>query len=139
MSRKPKINIDAGKKSEPLIVDAFAALDALDKSRLAPAPVIPAANLMTEKTAPPAAFRGRLILRREKKDRGGKTVVIVSGFAQLPQFSAVAVGDLAKQLRGKLGCGGSFDRHEIMLQGDRPAQVTHVLRDMGFTVDGVTG
>jgi translation initiation factor 1 len=78
-----------------------------------------------------------LVLRREKKDRGGKVVVVVSGFAELPGANAVMIGNLAKELKGKLGCGGSFDRQEIVLQGDRAAAVCAVLEELGFRVDGV--
>jgi translation initiation factor 1 len=81
--------------------------------------------------------RGRLILRREKKDRGGKVVVVVSGFAELPGANAVMIANLAKELKGRLGCGGSFDRQEIVLQGDRAAAVNALLEELGFRVDGV--
>ncbi len=47
------------------------------------------------------------------------------------------IGDLAKDLKGKLGCGGSFDRQEIVLQGDRAGAVCAVLEELGFRVDGV--
>jgi translation initiation factor 1 (eIF-1/SUI1) len=40
-------------------------------------------------------------------------------------------------LKGKLGCGGSFDRQEIVLQGDRCAAVNALLEELGFRVDGV--
>src|SRR6201999_3613778 len=95
------------------------------KPAKAPKPVIPRHS------------RGRLILRRETKDRGGKVVVVVYGFAELPGANAVMIGDLAKELKGKLGCGGSFDRQEIVLQGDRPAEVCALLETLGFRVDGV--
>jgi len=85
----------------------------------------------------PKNSRGRLILRREKKDRGGKTVVVISGFAELPGANSVMIADLAKELKGKLGCGGSFDRQEIVLQGDRAAAVNALLEELGFRVDGV--
>jgi len=81
--------------------------------------------------------RGRLILRRETKDRGGKVVVVVYGFAELPGANAVMIANLAKELKGKLGCGGSFDRQEIVLQGDRCAAVCALLEEQGFRVDGV--
>jgi len=77
------------------------------------------------------------VLRRETKDRGGKVVVVVSGFAELPGSSAVMIADLARDLKGKLGCGGSFDRQEIVLQGDRCADVCALLEGLGFRVDGV--
>jgi translation initiation factor 1 len=85
----------------------------------------------------PRNSRGRLILRRETKDRGGKVVVVVSGFAELPGANSVMIADLAKELKGKLGCGGSFDRQEIVLQGDRCAAVNALLEELGFRVDGV--
>ena len=85
----------------------------------------------------PKNSRGRLVLRREKKDRGGKVVVVVSGFAELPGANSVMIADLARELKGKLGCGGSFDRHEIVLQGDRAAAVNALLEELGFRVDGV--
>lgn len=151
MSRKERQRVDvAPRPSKPLLQNAFSALDSLiDPSQLAPSPepppapksekkaVVPPVPKKSEPTAPPNSM-GRVVLRRETKDRGGKTVVIISGFRELPAFNAVMIGDLAKKLRNKLGCGGSFDRSEIMLQGDRPAEVTQVLRDMGFRVEGVT-
>ncbi len=89
--------------------------------------------------APPAAKpRGRLILRRETKHRGGKAVVIVSGFAQLSGISDRALAELLQELKQRLGCGGTVTARELLLQGDRPAQVAALLRERGFRVDGVT-
>ena len=131
--------VDIARAASPLQTNPFAMLGELDVLKnLAPAP--------PEKTEPqkpkteasvPKKSRGRLILRREKKDRGGKVVVVVSGFAELPDFSAVMIADLARELKGKLGCGGSFDRQEIVLQGDRCADVCALLEELGFRVDGV--
>ncbi|PTX97601.1 hypothetical protein DB346_21675 [Verrucomicrobia bacterium LW23] len=92
---------------------------------------------MTEPAGEPNS-KGRVVLRRETKHRGGKTVVVVSGFRELPQFNAVTIGDLRRTICNKLGCGGSFDRNEIVVQGDRPADVALILRHLGFRVDGVT-
>ncbi|MDB4987172.1 MAG: yciH [Myxococcaceae bacterium] len=86
--------------------------------------------------------RGRLVLRRETKHRGGKPVVIVRGFAALREFDAAATELLAKELKQKLGCGGTVERDgnepQIVLQGDQPAKVAELLRARGFRVDGVT-
>ena len=100
------------------------------------APAAPAA----ERPAPaPAARSGKLILARETKHRGGKAVVIVRGFAQLAGWDADAVAQLARELKQTLGCGGTVDAGpEIVLQGDRPAQVAEWLRTQGFRVHGVT-
>jgi translation initiation factor 1 len=140
--------VDVSRPAAPLQHNPFAMLGELDALKdLAPepvkkeAPVVPASQKQaTPKPAKPVIppnSRGRLILRRETKDRGGKTVVVVYGFAELPGANAVMIGDLAKELKGKLGCGGSFDRQEIVLQGDRCADVCAVLETLGFRVDGV--
>jgi translation initiation factor 1 len=88
--------------------------------------------------APAAKSRGRLVLRRETKHRGGKAVVIVSGLDALADFDASAIEALAKECKQALGCGGTVDGSEIVLQGDRPAEVAELLRAKGFRVAGVT-
>jgi translation initiation factor 1 len=145
MSRDHRKKIDVGGKPAPALQNPFAALAGIEALQNLPAapektaaakpePVKPAAA-----PAPPRKNRGRLILRRETKDRGGKVVVVVSGFAEgVPGASAVLIADLAKELKGKLGCGGTFDRQEIVLQGDRAAQVAQLLEQIGFAVRGVT-
>jgi translation initiation factor 1 len=141
MSREKNRKIDISAKSAPALQNPFAALgqvEALQNLPAAPerAPV-PAPSPLPP--APPRKNRGRLILRRETKERGGKTVVVISGFADgVPGASAVLIADLAKELKGKLGCGGTFDRQEITLQGDRAAQVAALLEQLGFAVRGVT-
>jgi translation initiation factor 1 len=134
-------------RSAPPLHNAFAALDGLDALKNLPAPPpeseperSPVESNRLAKPPKPVYeknSRGRLVLRREKKDRGGKVVVVVSGFAELPGANAVMIGNLAKELKGKLGCGGSFDRTEIVLQGDRAAAVNALLEELGFRVDGV--
>jgi translation initiation factor 1 len=123
-------------------VDALKNLPKPEPEKPAPQPeaLRPRRSEMSAKPAKPtipAGSRGRLVLRREKKDRGGKTVVVISGFTELPGGNAVMVADLAKELKGKLGCGGTFDRREIVLQGDRAAAVNALLEELGFRVDGV--
>ena len=143
MSRENRKKIDMGHRPAPALQNPFAALAGMEALQNLPAapeksalaqPAAPAAA-----PAPPRKNRGRLILRRETKDRGGKVVVVVSGFAEgVPGASAVLIADLAKELKGKLGCGGTFDRREIVLQGDRAAQVAQLLEQIGFAVRGVT-
>jgi translation initiation factor 1 len=140
MSRENRKKIDVGARPAPALQNPFAALagmEALQNLPAAPekaAPAKPAAP-----PEPPRKNRGRLILRRETKDRGGKVVVVVSGFAEgVPGANAVMIADLAKDLKGKLGCGGTFDRQEIVLQGVRAAQVAQLLGQLGFAVRGVT-
>jgi translation initiation factor 1 len=140
MSRENRKKIDVGQRPAPALQNPFAALvemEALQNLPAAPEKAAPARPLAPPE--PPRKNRGRLVLRRETKDRGGKVVVVVSGFAEgVPGASAVMIADLAKDLKGKLGCGGSFDRQEIVLQGDRPAEVAKLLGQLGFAVRGVT-
>ena len=140
MSRPKDKKLDVSRSAAPLQSNPFALLDEVDALKnlpnASPAKTPPPFQPKVESTVPKKA-RGRLILRREKKDRGGKVVVVIYGFTELPGFSAVMIADLARELKGKLGCGGTFDRQEIVLQGDRCADVCALLEQLGFRVDGV--
>jgi translation initiation factor 1 len=142
--------VDVSRSTPPLQSNPFAVLGELDALKNLPAPVpeppkekAPASPVASPpRTKPPKPViprnsRGRLILRRETKERGGKVVVVIYGFAELPGANAVMIADLARELKGRLGCGGSFDRQEIVLQGDRCADVCTALENAGFRVDGV--
>jgi translation initiation factor 1 len=130
--------VEVSRPAAPLQSNPFAMLGELDALKnLAPGPEPEKPPAPAVAAAAPRKKRGRLVLRREKKDRGGKVVVVVSGFAEVPGASAVMIAELAKELKGKLGCGGSFDRQEIVLQGDRCAAVCALLEEIGFTVAGV--
>jgi translation initiation factor 1 len=102
-------------------------------------PEAPAAGKTAVK-GPAKAARGRLILRRETKHRGGKTVVLISGFAALGDHDMRRLGELEKQLKQRLGCGGSLEeeKREILIQGDRPDEIAEILRSLGYDVGGVT-
>jgi len=86
--------------------------------------------------------RGRLILRREKKQRGGKTVVIVAGLRASAHLPESEIAKLLQDLKQQLGCGGTVERvpndTELVIQGDQPARVAELLRARNFRVDGVT-
>jgi translation initiation factor 1 (eIF-1/SUI1) len=86
--------------------------------------------------------RGRLVLRRETKHRGGKAVVVVAGLRANAHLAESEIATLAQHLKQQLGCGGSVERvasdTEIVVQGDQPARVAALLRARGFRVDGVT-
>lgn len=130
--RKPS-KIDLDKSSPPLQASPFDALAGVDGLVLAEPP--PESAAIVPKVAPaPATKPGqRLILRREKKDRGGKTVVVISGYQGNPQV----LDDLACKLRKQLGCGGTVESGEIVIQGDQPAAVAALLRKLNYRVAGV--
>ena len=66
----------------------------------------------------------------EKKGRGGKTATIIEGF----EISDEEIDDIAQTLKKKLGTGGSARGGEILIQGDRKADVLRLLKGMGFKV-----
>jgi len=91
---------------------------------------------------PRAKTRGRLVLRRVKKGRGGKTVVVVAGLRADAHLAESEIAKLAQHVKQQLGCGGTVERvegdSELVLQGDQPARVAELLRQLGFRVAGVT-
>lgn len=108
---------------KPLPVTAPAALGSLgDLLRAGGATVASAAPpLGVAVTAPTAGGfdltrAARLIVRRERKGHGGRTVTVVDGLA-LP---AVGLEALARAMRKALGCGSWVDGGRVVLQGDRP-------------------
>lgn len=129
MAKKPSKVIPVG-EPEKLTHNPFAGI--------APAAQPAQSSPAAPGTSAPAARRGRVVLARETKHRGGKAVVIVRGLAQLPSWDEAAIEQLAKELKRSLGCGGTVENGEIVVQGDRPAQVAEWLRAQGFRVDGVT-
>ncbi|HRK25829.1 MAG TPA: translation initiation factor [Chitinophagales bacterium] len=70
-----------------------------------------------------------LIVRMERKGRGGKTVTLVQGFTGSDQD----MESLAKTLKTKCGVGGAVKDGEIVLQGDFKARIAETLKAMGYT------
>jgi translation initiation factor 1 len=114
---------------QPRLNNPFADLrvDGLPPGEEAPAQIQPA-------TRKPA--RGRVVLRREKAHRGGKTVIVVHDFA--PSIPMSLIEDLARKLRHACGCGGTMRQRTIELQGDQPARIRSLLEEEGFKVAGIT-
>lgn len=136
MSKK-KIEVREAGQGDALKHSPFGALSGVS----APAGE-PAATPQPVAKAPEPKSRGRLVLRREKKGRGGKTVVVVAGLRASAHLAESEIDKLAQYLKQQLGCGGSVERvpndTEIVIQGDHPARVAELLRDKAFRVDGVT-
>lgn len=74
------------------------------------------------------AQTGRLDIIFEKKGRGGKTATIVSGFS-IPDEE---IETIASEMKKKLGVGGSARGGEILIQGDRRADVLKFLTSKGL-------
>ena len=73
--------------------------------------------------------RGRVDIRRETGNRGGKTVTVIDGFVGigLPEKEA-----LAKKMRNACGCGGTVKDGAIEIQGDQREKIAAILSEAGF-------
>jgi translation initiation factor 1 len=120
--------IPVSQSQSPLSANPFAALEI--SADLPPGPE--ESKLDNRESKIP---KGRVVLRREKSQRGGKTVVVVSDFA--PHFTADDLEVFARKARKSCGCGGTVAGREIELQGDDPARVRRFFEGEGFRVAGV--
>lgn len=70
----------------------------------------------------------------DRKQRKGKTATIVEGFICETDEDDARVAAIAKELKQKLGTGGSSRGGEILLQGDWRERAAAHLRLLGFQV-----
>jgi translation initiation factor 1 len=69
----------------------------------------------------------KLVVRRERKGRGGKTATVVEGIRVSPS----ALERIARELRRALGCGASVEEGRLVVQGDLVARVERWLVEHG--------
>ncbi len=94
-----------------------------------PAPA-PAASPPPASAAPPAggpdlSGSAKLVVRRERKGHGGKTVVVVSGLATALREPVM------RGLKKALGCGAHVADAEVIVQGDNAPRVAEWLAKRG--------
>jgi translation initiation factor 1 len=70
----------------------------------------------------------RVILRKERKGHGGKTVTII----EIRPPERTDLKEMAKTLKNGLGCGGKVEADLIVLQGDIVKRVSDLFRKMGI-------
>ena len=75
--------------------------------------------------------KGKLHIVIERKGRNGKTATIIEGF----EGSDREIEEIARELKQKIGTGGSARGGEILLQGDWRDKAAELLRGMGFKVN----
>ncbi len=81
-----------------------------------------------EPDTPPAAQQ-KLRVQLDRRNRGGKTVTLVTGFIGTDEDLKA----LGKLLKSKCGVGGSAKDGEIIVQGDFKQKVIDLLKQEGFT------
>ena len=126
-----KKKIPVSDSAAPLATNPFASLDL--GSALPPGPT--QSPITSHQSPAPSRSPGRVVLRREKSQRGGKTVIVVSDFAS--HHSGSDLEALARRAKQSCGCGGTVVGREIELQGDDPARVRRFFEAEGFRVAGV--
>jgi len=72
---------------------------------------------------------GKIVVRRERKGRGGKTVTLVSGIERPP----AELERIARAMRKALGCGSTLEGNTIVLQGDNVPRAQAWLQSHGAT------
>lgn len=78
---------------------------------------------------------GVVRVSRSTKGRGGKTVTLVNGLA----LDALALAQLAKQLKAACGSGGTAKDGVIEVQGDHCEVVMQALQKQGHVVKRTGG
>lgn len=88
---------------------------------------LPEGEELTQKSSPSAKSLPKLTISKEKKGRAGKVATIISGFAPDDDIQQIAA-----TLKSRLGTGGSARGGEILIQGDRAADVRAILSQLGY-------
>jgi translation initiation factor 1 len=109
----------------------FAQLRAAQAPPMAESAAAPSPGTDTESTTGATSssprFGGKLVLRRERKGHGGKTVTVLEGVAQPPE----ALAELARELARALGSGVRVDGSSLVIAGDQRERLATWLRAHG--------
>ena len=76
-----------------------------------------------------SALAGKIVVRRERKGRGGKTATLVEGVA----LQGAALEAFGREMRQSLGTGGSIEDNTIVISGDQVERAMAWLRARGAT------
>lgn len=81
------------------------------------------------KSVPPRAD-GIVRISRDRKQRGGKVVTVVTGVP----LAEAELTELAGRLKRSCGTGGTVKAGTIEIQGDHRDRLASLLKDQGYTV-----
>ena len=70
----------------------------------------------------------KVVLRRERKGRGGKTVTLVQGIEDVP---SQALDDLKAKIKKSLSVGVSAEPGQLVVQGDQGSRLKPIIEDLG--------
>ncbi len=113
------------------------ALSGIDLGPLPAAPARPTSDPTPVSANPDKPKKlGRVVLRRETAQRGGRTVIVIHDFPAA--LTNGALDDLARDLRRAIGTGGTVCERTIEMQGDQPAKIRAFLEKRGYQVAGVS-
>ena len=76
----------------------------------------------------------KLLVRKEKKGRGGKVVTIIEGFVGNDE----SLNNLAKELKQHCGTGGSVKDSNVIIQGDIADKIVRFLTNRGYSAKKTT-
>jgi translation initiation factor 1 len=98
--------------------------------------IIPRPGNHREKKPNEKAFRTsarpaqqKVTVRLDRQGRGGKSVTVIEGL----QMSQKDKGALLKQLKVRLGTGGTLKDTSVEMQGDHRHALMAALEEMGYT------
>ena len=89
----------------------------------------------TTSPATPKKSDGIVRVMRDRKQRGGKTVTVITGVPVNPD----ALSTLAQQLKKLCGSGGTVKDGTIEIQGDHCDKVQAKLTELGYKVKRAGG
>lgn len=76
----------------------------------------------------------KLLVRKEKKGRGGKVVTLIEGYKGNPQ----TLEALCKKIKQQCGVGGATKGKDIVIQGDIADKVVQILIKSGYNAKKTT-